>query len=276
MQKSGGILKEVGTTNRTHLRDYEAAIESDTGLLLKVHTSNYSVVGFTVDVGLEELVGLGAKYQVPVMEDLGSGTFVDFSRYGLTKEPTVQEAVAAGADVITFSGDKLLGGPQAGLILGREDILREIKHNPLTRALRIDKLTLAALEATLRLYRDEEKAMEAIPTLRMLTMPLDQIEDRARRLKKKLLAIEDPRLSAETMSLYSRAGGGSLPLLQLPTHGVGVRIENVAAQAIEEYLRGHMPPVVGRIEDDTYLMDMRTVDEGELDVIADAFTGLLV
>lgn len=180
MAKSGGILKEVGTTNRTHLRDYERAVESDTCLLLKVHKSNYSVVGFTADVSLKELVELGKKYRIPVMEDLGSGTFIDFSKYGLLKEPTVQESVSAGADVVTFSGDKLLGGPQAGIIVGKKNIIDQIKQNPLTRALRIDKLTLAALESTLRLYRDPEKAIENIPTLRMLTLPLEYIEKKGK------------------------------------------------------------------------------------------------
>jgi L-seryl-tRNA(Ser) seleniumtransferase len=172
MAKSGGILKEVGTTNRTHLRDYESAIEQDTGLLLKVHTSNYSIVGFTAEVTLKEMVALGEKYQIPVMEDLGSGTFIDFSKYGLIKEPTIQESVAAGADLITFSGDKLLGGPQAGIIVGKQEMLDCIKGNPMTRALRIDKLTLAALETTLRHYRDLDKAVDAIPTLRLLTLPV--------------------------------------------------------------------------------------------------------
>ena len=168
MAKSGGILREVGTTNRTHLRDYENAITPSTGLLLKVHTSNYSVVGFTAEVSLPELVDLGAAHQLPVMEDLGSGTFIDFSKYGLLKEPTVQESVTAGADVITFSGDKLLGGPQSGIIVGKKGVIDRIKKNPITRALRIDKLTLAALESTLRLYRDEDKAARIIPTLRMI------------------------------------------------------------------------------------------------------------
>jgi L-seryl-tRNA(Ser) seleniumtransferase len=154
MMKSGGILKEVGTTNRTHLKDYQNAIGPNTGLLLKVHTSNYSVVGFTAEVSLRQLVDLGTDHQLPVMEDLGSGTFVDFSKYGLLKEPTVQESVSTGADVVTFSGDKLLGGPQAGLIVGKKKIVEAIRKNPLTRALRIDKLTLAALESTLILYRD--------------------------------------------------------------------------------------------------------------------------
>jgi L-seryl-tRNA(Ser) seleniumtransferase len=194
MAKSGGILKEVGTTNRTHLRDYENAIGDNTALLLKVHRSNYSVIGFTAEVSLRELVELGAGHGVPVMEDLGSGTFIDFSKYGLVKEPTVQESVAAGTDIVTFSGDKLLGGPQAGIIVGKKSIVDQIKQNPLARALRLDKMTLAALESTLRLYRDEEKAVGMIPTLRMLTMKIGDIETRAANLAEDLENIGNSRL----------------------------------------------------------------------------------
>lgn len=275
MAKSGGILREVGTTNRTHLRDYEGAIENDTGLLLKVHTSNYSIVGFTLDVSLEQLVTLGNKYEMPVMEDLGSGTFIDFSCYGLRKEPTVQDAVATGADIVSFSGDKLLGGPQAGIILGKKEILESIKKNPLARALRIDKLTLAALESTLRLYRDPEDAVATIPTLRMLTMPVSRIEYKADQLAEQLIALKDSRLSAKRMPLYSRAGGGSLPQLKLPTHGVGVTIQNMSANAIERYMRGHSPPIIGRIEHGTFIMDLRTLEDDELAVVVDAFSFIL-
>jgi L-seryl-tRNA(Ser) seleniumtransferase len=176
MTKSGAILKEVGTTNRTHPRDYENAISEKTALLLKVHTSNYHIIGFTSEVTLEELVRIGAFHGLTVMEDLGSGTFIDFSKYGLVKEPTVQESVSTGADIVTFSGDKLLGGPQAGIILGKAAAIEKIKRNPLNRALRIDKMTLAALESTLRLYRQPEKAVELVPTLNMILMPVFQIE----------------------------------------------------------------------------------------------------
>ena len=275
MAKSGGILKEVGTTNRTHLKDYESAIENDTGLLLKVHKSNYSIVGFTADVSLEDLVALGARYQIPVMEDLGSGTFVDFSTYGLLKEPTVQESVAAGADVITFSGDKLLGGPQAGIIVGKKDLLNDIKKNPITRALRIDKLTLAALESTLRYYRNIDTAMGSIPTLRMLSLPFDHIETNAKELGKMLENIGDTRMSVKLINLSSRAGGGALPLLNLPSKGVGVEIQGISANSIEEYLRNNDLPVIGRIEDDIFIMDLRTVQDDELLTINNAFNNML-
>ncbi len=275
MAKSGGILKEVGTTNRTHLKDYESAIENDTGLLLKVHKSNYSIVGFTADVSLEDLVALGARYQIPVMEDLGSGTFVDFSKYGLLKEPTVQESVAAGADVITFSGDKLLGGPQAGIIVGKKDLLNDIKKNPITRALRIDKLTLAALESTLRHYRNIDTGMGSIPTLRMLSLPFDHIETNAKELGKMLENIGDTRMSIKLINLSSRAGGGALPLLNLPSKGVGVEIQGISANSIEEYLRNNELPIIGRIEDDIFILDLRTVQDDELLTIKNAFNNML-
>jgi L-seryl-tRNA(Ser) seleniumtransferase len=275
MARSGAILKEVGTTNRTHSCDYEKAIENGTGLLLKVHTSNYSVEGFTSSVSLKELVALGAKHNIPVMDDLGSGTFIDFSRYGILKEPTVQESVATGADVITFSGDKLLGGPQAGIIVGKKDIIDRIKQNPVTRALRIDKLTLAALESTIRLYRDEEKAIHNIPTLRMLTMPLNHIDKKAKLVCEKLNAIGNSRLHVKLLDLCSRPGGGAYPLLTLPSKCVGVKIEALSANAIEKYMREYRPPLIGRIEDDFFIMDMRTVQDDELPIIENAFDEML-
>ena len=275
MAKSGAVLKEVGTTNRTHLKDYIAAIENDTALLLKVHTSNFSVVGFTASVTLKELVELGAKRQIPVMEDLGSGTFIDFSKYGLSKEPTVQESVSAGADVVTFSGDKLLGGPQAGIIVGKKDVIDSIKKNPITRALRIDKLTLAALESTLRLYRDPEKAVHLIPTLRMLTIHFDVIKKRADKLYKLLSKINNPALRITIADRSSKAGGGSLPLLDLPSKCIAVKIEGVSANSLERKMRENIPPVIGRIEEDYFLMDLRTVQEEEFTAIKNALNIVL-
>ena len=275
MAKSGAVLKEVGTTNRTHLKDYIAAIENDTALLLKVHTSNFSVVGFTASVTLKELVELGAKRQIPVMEDLGSGTFIDFSKYGLSKEPTVQESVSAGADVVTFSGDKLLGGPQAGIIVGKKDVIDSIKKNPITRALRIDKLTLAALESTLRLYRDPEKAVHLIPTLRMLTIHFDVIKKRADKLYKLLSKINNPALRITIVDRSSKAGGGSLPLLDLPSKCIAVKIEGVSANSLERKMRENIPPVIGRIEEDYFLMDLRTVQEEEFTAIKNALNIVL-
>jgi L-seryl-tRNA(Ser) seleniumtransferase len=275
MAKSGAILKEVGTTNRTHLKDYMAAIDNETGLLLKVHASNYCVVGFTASVTLKELVGLGSKNRIPVMEDLGSGTFIDFSKYGLAKEPTVQESVSAGADVVTFSGDKLLGGPQAGIIVGKKDIIDGIKKNPITRALRIDKLTLAALESTLRLYRDPEKAVNLIPTLSMLTAPFESIKKRADKLFRLLAKINNPALSAALVDRCSKAGGGSLPLLDLPSKCVALKIEGISANSLERRMRGNIPPVIGRIEEDYFIMDLRTVCDEELITIKNALNNIL-
>ena len=275
MAKSGAVLKEVGTTNRTHLFDYQNAISEETGLLLKVHASNFSIVGFTKAVSLAELVELGAQHHLPVMEDLGSGTFVDFSRYGLMKEPTVQESVAAGIDIVTFSGDKLLGGPQAGLIAGKKPIIDRIKKNPLTRALRIDKLTLAALESTLRAYRDESRAIQTIPTLQMITASVHEIENKAEQLKSLLAAKTENRLHPEVIAATARAGGGSLPLLELPSKCVAVRAPGLSAETLGTRLRQHKPPVIVRIEDDRILMDMRTLQHDELEIIATAITEIL-
>lgn len=275
MAKSGGILREVGTTNRTHMRDYENAIEENTALLLKVHRSNYSIIGFTAEVSLKELVELGARHGVPVMEDLGSGTFIDFSKYGLVKEPTVQESVAAGTDIVTFSGDKLLGGPQAGIIVGKKSTVDQIKQNPLARALRIDKLTLAALESTLRLYRDEEKAVRMIPTLRMLTMNIGDIETRASNLVEELKNIDKSRLEISLIERSSKAGGGALPLLELPSRCLRIRLQGMSANALEKSLRENDPPIIGRIEDDAYIMDPRTLRDDDLPIIGKAFENVL-
>ena len=275
MAKSGGILKEVGTTNRTHLKDYETAIDEDTALMLKVHRSNYSVIGFTAEVSIKEMVELGIKHDLPVMEDLGSGTFVDFSKYGLVKEPTVQESVAAGVDVVTFSGDKLLGGPQAGIIVGRKQIVDRVKRNPLARALRIDKMTLAALEATLRLYRDEDSAVQRIPTLRMLTMQMGELSQRAKKLADDLTAIGESKLEIHRIERSSKAGGGALPLLELPSKCLRIKVKGMSANKLESNMRHHNPPIIGRIEDDGFIIDPRTLLDDDLPIIRTAFENLL-
>jgi L-seryl-tRNA(Ser) seleniumtransferase len=275
MAKSGGTLKEVGTTNRTHMKDYENAINEHTALLLKVHRSNYSVIGFTAEVSLKELVKLGKRHDVMVMEDLGSGTFIDFSKYGLVKEPTVQESVATGADMVTFSGDKLLGGPQAGIIVGKKNFLEQIKKNPLARALRIDKLTLAALEATVCLYRDEAKAVSRIPTLRMLTMDINEIEQRASKLMINLKKIDASRLRIDLIDLSSKAGGGALPLLELPSKCLRIQIEGHSANTLEINMRKNSTPIIGRIEDDAFIIDPRTLRDDDLPIIESAFEHVL-
>jgi L-seryl-tRNA(Ser) seleniumtransferase len=275
MAKSGSVLKEVGTTNRTHKKDYEDAVNENTALLLKVHRSNYSVIGFTSEVSLKELVELGNRHSRLVMEDLGSGTFIDFSKYGLVKEPTVQESVAAGADVVTFSGDKLLGGPQAGIIVGKKPHLDQIKKNPLARALRIDKLTLAALEATFCLYRDEAKAVRRIPTLRMLTMDIKEIEQKALKLKQNLKKLDASRLRIDLVELFSKAGGGALPLLELPSKCLRIQIEGLSVNTLEINMRNNSPPIIGRIEDDAFIIDSRTLQDDDLPIIESAFEHLL-
>lgn len=271
MAKSGGILSEVGCTNRTHMHDYERAISDDTALILKVHQSNYGMIGFTAGVALKDLVALGTTYHIPVMEDLGSGTFVDFSHYGFQKEPTIQESVATGVDVVTFSGDKLLGGPQAGIILGKKLIIDQIKKNPLTRALRIDKLTLAALDAILPMYRDEASAMSTLPTLQMLTRSYKQVEQRAKRLLKRLRSLKNPRLGVSLMDLPSQVGGGALPSVNLLSRCVSVGVEGMSVNAIERFLRNYTPPIVGRIEKDLFILDPRTILDKQFDIIKEAF-----
>lgn len=268
MSKSGGILKEVGTTNRTHLRDYEGAISDNTGLFLKVHTSNYKIQGFTADVSLQELVDLGKGKNIPVMEDLGSGTLIDFSNYGLPAEPTIADSVKTGADIVTFSGDKLLGGPQAGIIVGKKEAVDKIKSNPLTRALRIDKLTLAALEATLKLYLDEKKAVQTIPTLRMLTMPLDDIKVKAMNLFNAVQNAIKTDAAIDLADMSSRPGGGSFPELELPTCCVTITPRNISVSQLEKRMRASNPPVIGRIEDNKYILDPRTILEGQEDIIS--------
>lgn len=274
MARSGALLKEVGTTNRTHLKDYEQAITDNTGLLLKVHTSNFQILGFTSSVPVSDLSALGRSRGIPVMDDLGSGTFMDFSPYGMSREPTVQESLAAGSDIVTFSGDKLLGGPQAGIIVGRKSWIEAIRANPLTRALRIDKLTLAALEGTLRLYRDPREALLAIPTLRMLTLSENVCIRRAETLRDQLLALRLPGFDILVRPSTARAGGGSLPTENLPSRCVAIRSTTLSAAALERRLRAASPPLIGRVEEDHFLMDVRTLQEGEEDIIAATFQSL--
>ncbi len=263
MEKSGAILREVGTTNRTHLSDYEDAVCPDTGLILKVHTSNFKVLGFTDEIGLTELMELGKRSSLPVMNDLGSGCFVPLDSYGFEKEPTVQEVIKAGTDVVTFSGDKLLGGPQAGIILGKKTILEKIKKNPLNRALRIDKMTLAALEATMVHYLDLDRAVRDVPVLRSLTEPVAEVEKRAHELKALLeqLSLKDMTLSI--MEDTSMAGGGSLPTQEIPTFVVTVSSGSISPSRLERKLRKLAVPIITRIYEDKILFDLRTISKEE-------------
>ena len=258
MLRSGALLREVGATNRTHLRDYAEAIAPTTALLLKVHTSNYRVVGFTADVSSRELVELGRERGVPVMEDLGSGSLIDLRPWGFPYEPTVPEVVTSGVDLVSFSGDKLLGGPQAGIVVGKRAVVSRLKKNPWNRALRIDKFTIAALEATLMAY-ESGAARDAVPTLRLLTEPLAAVVARARRVLRGLGPETATRLAARVEESRAQVGGGALPTVELPTAGVALGATDAAARALDAALRTGDPPVVGRLVDDRLFLDCRTV-----------------
>ena len=259
MAKSGAVLKEVGSTNRTHPEDYEKAIGKKTALLLKVHTSNYKIVGFVAEVGLAELVAIGRRHKIPVMEDLGSGALIDLSRYGLPKEPLVAERVRLGADIITFSGDKVLGGPQAGLVVGKKSWIAQMNKNPLKRALRCGKLTLAALEATLALYQQSADVAEEVPTLKAFTRPLQEIEEIGRRalpgLEKALG--EGFQLSLEDST--AQIGSGALPTEEIPSKVIAIRHRSLGPERIAEKFRRARPPILGRIREDRFLLDLRTI-----------------
>ena len=263
MEKSGACLREVGTTNRTRLADYEKAIGPETGLILKVHTSNFRIVGFTEDAVLPSLVALGKTRGIPVMYDLGSGCFAELDCYGLEREPTVSDVLETGVSIITFSGDKLLGGPQAGIILGRRNVLQEIKQNPLNRALRIDKLTLAALEATMMQYFQPDRAISRLRVLKALTEPLKDVDKRAKKL---LSLLRKERWEGVIMSVkkgFSMAGGGSLPTQEIPTILLSLVSKHLSPSNLEERLRYLEIPIIARIADDEVLFDLRTIEEEE-------------
>ncbi|GAV32241.1 selenocysteinyl-tRNA(Sec) synthase [Coriobacteriaceae bacterium EMTCatB1] len=274
MRESGAVMVEVGTTNKTHLRDYENAITPDTGLLLKVHTSNYRVVGFTQEVSLEELVELGARHGVPVMEDQGSGVLVDLREWGLPYEPTIGESVAAGADVVTCSGDKLLGGPQAGIIAGKWHVVQALKKHPMARAVRLDKMTLAALEVTLRLYLDPDRARREIPTLRMLSASVEEMRERAERFAARITEACGDAYAAGTAPDVSRAGGGALPMADIPTVVTTVVPSRMSVAELEARLRCGEPPIVARISDERLLLDPRTLLDGDEEAIVSALAAL--
>jgi len=270
MRGSGAILREVGTTNKTHPRDYAQAINDQTAMLLRVHTSNYRIVGFTSEVALPELVQLGQAHNVVVMEDLGSGTLIDLRPYGLPEEPTVPEVVASGVDVVTFSGDKLLGGPQAGILVGKSAYIDTVRRHPLNRALRVDKFTVAALEATLKFYSDPERAIQHIPTLHMLCMAPQDIARRANRLKRRLSGAAQATYRPSLVDGTSAVGGGALPMAQLPTKLLALQPVFCSVADLERYLRCRQPAIIGRIAQDQYLLDLRTVQDAEIPEIATA------
>jgi L-seryl-tRNA(Ser) seleniumtransferase len=275
LEQSGARLIEVGSTNKTRLSDYRKAIEEEKpGLLLKVSTSNYRIVGFTEEAETSELKKLGNEYGIPVIYDLGSGLLTDLSMYGISGEPAIRESVAAGADIICFSGDKLLGGPQAGIIVGKADMVGKMRKNPLTRAFRIDKLTLAALEATLRLYIEPESAVKYIPTLSMMTEQPDSIKNRAERLFGLLEAlIKNGGISIEDGQ--SQVGGGALPTLNLPTSIIKINTIKPNVQELEAMLRNNSIPVITRIHKDHICLDARTIRDADFEFIVKAFEKII-
>jgi L-seryl-tRNA(Ser) seleniumtransferase len=268
MAVSGAVLREIGTTNITRIGDYERAIGPATALLLRVHQSNYRIHGFTEAASLEELIALGRKHNIPVVDDIGSGALVDFGRFGLPGEPVAADSIGAGADVVLFSGDKLLGGPQAGVIAGRKELIEKIERDPLMRAVRLDKMTLAALEATLRLYLDEAKALAEVPVLKMLGLPLDELRERAARLAERLRAL--PGVTAQARDDETFVGGGSLPDRALPTAVVEVTVANLSDAELARRLRTGNRAVLGRVQGGAVLLDVRTVLPELVDAVVEA------
>jgi|UniRef100_A0A7V3PTC3 L-seryl-tRNA(Ser) seleniumtransferase len=275
MLQSGCRMVEVGTTNRTHFRDYENAITPETGAILRVHTSNYRIIGFTKEVGLEELVRLGRKYSIPVIDDLGSGALIDLSKYGLPKEPVVSESIATGADVVCFSGDKLIGGCQAGIIVGRRELISRMKKNPLTRALRCDKLTYAVLERTLELFLDEERVVKEHSLFQILLKPLSQIEAEAEVLVAQLRDKLGNNAEFKIIATKAEVGGGSLATESLESRAVAIKPKNVTVDELARKMRFFKPPVFGRVEKDEFLLDFRTIRADEIAIVAQALVSAL-
>ncbi len=263
MATSGAILREVGTTNKTHLRDYEAAITEATGAILRVHHSNYRIVGFAEEPSIGDLAALGRARGVPVVDDLGSGALVDLARFGLADEPLVQSSVRAGADVVCFSGDKLIGGPQSGIIVGTSAAIQRIRKNPLARAFRCGKLTLAALESTLKLFLAPDKLTERHPIYRMLALPPDELGRRAKKLAASLRKSLPASVAVSVEDGASQIGSGAVPVETLPTKVLAIRTPGLAPEELSRRLRFSTPPVFARIHKDAVLFDVRTIQPGE-------------
>ena len=258
MKKSGAVLREVGTTNRTYIADYERAMNENTGLIMKAHTSNYRIRGFTHEASIEELVALGKKCNIPTFYDAGSGLLYSVKAVGILDEPLISQEVAKDLDIVSFSGDKLLGAPQAGIIVGEKTLIDAIKKNPMTRALRPDKFTLAGLESTLLLYLDMDRAKEEIPTLRMIHENPNTLKSRAQRLLRQL-KMKCDNMAVSVAEIYSQVGGGSLPDVVIPSYGILIKPHTMSLEALEERLRNLEVPVIGRIEKETFILDMRTI-----------------
>lgn len=277
MALSGADLVEVGSTNKTHLDDYKNAITENTKVLMKVHTSNYRIMGFTEAVSLEDMRKLGDEYDLPVVEDLGSGVFVDLTKFGMSYEPTILDSINKGVDVVSFSGDKMLGGPQAGIIVGKKKYIEKMKKNQLTRALRVDKMTIATLEATLRLYLDEERAIREIPTLRMLSYTQEDLKAKADSLYE---MIEKRFKNTDSLDLWiekckGQVGGGSMPTEELDSYAIAIRSSKMGVSHIEEGLRLSKSHIIARVYDDKYILDVRTIFEDQYEMIADELFALL-
>ncbi|MGQ9708612.1 MAG: L-seryl-tRNA(Sec) selenium transferase [bacterium] len=275
MLESGCRMVEVGTTNRTHLRDYEQAITPETAAILRVHTSNYRIVGFTKEVPLDQLVELAHRHKIPVVDDLGSGALIDLSKYGLPKEPVVGESIATGADVVCFSGDKLIGAGQAGVIVGRRDLIDRMKKNPLTRALRCDKLTYAVLERTLELFLDEERVIKEHSLFWILLKPLTQIEAEAQQLIKLVQGKLEKGAEFTVKPAKAEVGGGSLATERLESRVVAIKPKAISVDELARRLRFFRPPVFGRVEDNEFLLDFRTIRADEMPVVVQALEGAL-
>ncbi len=267
MSLSGAKLVEVGATNKTHISDYEEVISENTKVLMKVHTSNYKIIGFTENLEIDDLSLISKKYSIPLIEDLGSGVFIDLSKYGLSYEPTVLDSINKGADIVTFSGDKMLGGPQAGIIVGKKKYIQKMKKNQLTRALRVDKITICALEATLRIYLDEKKAIKDIPTLRMLTYTMEELYKKVKVLFDLLNNLNlDAKISVEDD--FSQVGGGSMPIEKLNTYVISIIPNKMSVSSLERKLRLSSSNIIGRIYENKYILDIRTIFEDEFEIIA--------
>jgi L-seryl-tRNA(Ser) seleniumtransferase len=274
MAASGARMVEVGTTNKTHPSDYEDAAGPETGLLLKVHSSNFRMVGFTDQVPLAQLVSIGRARGLPVFEDQGSGALVDLAAFGLAGEPTIAASVEVGADLVSASGDKLLGGPQAGILVGTGEVIERLRAHPLARALRLDKMTIAALVATLRLYLDPDEAVRRIPTLAMLAAPESEMESRARALAERIRGECEEAFDVAVAADVSRAGGGALPAVDIPTHVVALVPRAGGVVELERALRLGSPPIVARVKDDKVLVDPRTLTDDDEKVLVEALAGL--
>ena len=270
MELSGAELKEVGTTNKTHIEDYEKAVDEETGVLLKVHTSNYKIIGFTDSVKKSQLAELGKKNNLVTMDDIGSGVLIDYSKYGLTKEPTVQESLASGIDIVTFSGDKMLGGAQCGIIAGKKELIQRLKKNPYTRAFRVDKMSIAVMEEIFRYYLEESKAVKEIPVLEMLTEKAERVNIRADKMRD---ILKNRGIDVRVTKTSALVGGGAMPDEIIRSYGVAFKGEG---ETLERKFRECSIPIIGRVKDDNFIIDMKCIKEDEMEYIAEEAVKILL